>query len=109
MGRSYTVKAGEVLEMVAVVATDGSRSSNTFQNGKDKFFYELGREQFDGSITGTVHKFLQNGMAIKHGSFKIEASGKIARFAGLASKQIKEIEETGLKACARRHPMFQFA
>ena len=55
-------------------------SSNTFTNGKDRYFYEVTRKSHaDGAITGTIYRCIGEDHARKVGSFRIEGNGKIAR------------------------------
>ena len=43
------------------------------------WFYELGRENADGAITGSVNRYRVGGRTVG-GSFRIEADGVITRF-----------------------------
>lgn len=56
------------------------QSGNTWIHDGLKYFYEIGRKNDDGAITGTVYAFLSNGMASSAGTFRIEPNGKITRF-----------------------------
>jgi len=58
-------------------------TSNGLRIGAATFFYEVGREQPDGSITGTLFENIDATHARKYGSFKISYSGGIVRFPGI--------------------------
>jgi hypothetical protein len=80
MGYSYRVEAGATLNAVFAVTKNDAGSNVYFKNGK-KYFFEHGKEQEDGSITGTVYLFLDGGFAKKVGSVKIDKEGNIIRWA----------------------------
>lgn len=84
MGYSCTAKAGFVREAIeALIANKlgpGKPSNATLDGG----FWEIGRENADGSITGKVWKpWGTAGHVVPRGSFKIDSEGKIVRFPGL--------------------------
>lgn len=95
MGYSCTVKADNTLQMTLRYAN----GKNTFDsqlyfsdwtiNGQ-KFFYERGRENNDGSITGCVYLFTDENHARKYGSLKISAEGKVIAWPGMPKKLIIE-------------------
>lgn len=91
MGYSCTAKASFVLEEIRKVfdsRTTKKVGSNSIINnyGVDIGFYEIGRENQDGAITGSVFKFVSaDGRCRKAGSFKIAANGRIERFPSLTS------------------------
>ena len=117
MGYSCTARASLVMDAVrAILDRDipGNRLSNKLPNG----FYEIGREQADGAITGTVWKTVRKytdeeraaeaakmGQSIrpewvgdpcrKAGSFKVSAEGWIVRFPQLTKAQKAEAEAKG--------------
>lgn len=120
MGYSCTAKASLVLAAIQSVmdaAMPNDKSSNKLPNG----FWERGREQPDGAITGTVFKTVRvlsdaeraeaaakmggacqpswiGNPCVRAGSFKISADGKIVRFPQLTLKQRQIAEAAG--ACA---------
>lgn len=111
MGYSCSAKASEVLACITEYCVKSTGSSNTWVNENGvKFFFETGREQDDGAITGSVHKFIDDRMCVRAGTFKIDASGKIVRFAGL-SKNVKNIAHyDGMKSYHEKYEqkaMFQ--
>jgi hypothetical protein len=125
MGYSCTVKASLVLAAVESIMNEAmpdNQSSNKLPNG----FWERGREQPDGAITGTVFKTVRiltdaeraeaaakmSGGAkpdwigdpcVRAGSFKISADGKIVRFPQLTAKQRKMAEMAGAVAFTARY------
>ena len=83
MGYSYNALAGFALDKIAdnIGCGKDGLPSNTFVVDGVQFFYELGREQADGAITGVVWKFLPDGVHVrKAGSIRIEPDGVITRF-----------------------------
>ncbi len=89
MGYSCTSAANEVLEKISDVCYKQTKSANSYIKGKNTYMWEIGRENADGAITGTVSKFLPNGYVIKSGTFRIEPNGKITRGLGF-SEMLKQ-------------------
>ena len=107
MGYSYTTKAGNTLAAIRQLAESPDGLSNFIPVGPLGGFYELGREQRDGAITGSVYRNLPGGKCIKAGTLRIEPSGKITRFFGLPKALAKMAED---KASAKKiSPLIQFA
>ena len=79
MGYSCNAISDLVLDAMIKVMQDCGphKCSNAWVVDGVEYFYEIGREQEDGSITGTVME-LSN--AHKVGSFKISHDGKVVRF-----------------------------
>jgi hypothetical protein len=114
MGYSCTAKAAHTLEGVqAVVAQVGEKygyltvlpGSNSLPN---KGFWEIGRENPDGAITGTIWRPLNaaekgrwahldklDERVTRAGGFRIEPNGEISRFPGLTKKQRERAELVG--------------
>lgn len=91
MGYSCTTAANNTLAVIGKVhATDGN--PNILSIGKDKFFFERGKEQDDGAITGSLMKMLPNDFCRKVGTVRINADGSIARFPGLSKEDRGQIE-----------------
>lgn len=81
MGYSYSQKAGFTLDYIYKLLDDGLGSSNTWKHDGNDYFFERGRENHDGAITGTVWCFQPDGVHLKRsGSVRIESDGSIARF-----------------------------
>lgn len=105
MGYSCTVRASLVNDAVRQLV--GAKTSNAMPDGG---FYEIGREQPDGAITGIVWRLLNdsekqhwahlsniNERVTKRGSFKISADGKIVRWPGLSKDFRAKAEQIGAK------------
>lgn len=81
MGYSSTAKASLVLDALMAIVRD-TPSSNVWRD----HFFEIGRENADGAITGKVTRFTSGKygddkrMGVRAGTFRIEANGKIKRF-----------------------------
>jgi len=92
MGYSCTVKAHDTLRMTLNAANNEKLTnysfSNTWEHNGNKFFYEIGREQSDGSVTGSIYKFLGETQCVKYGSLKILANGKVKSWPGMPKDKI---------------------
>jgi hypothetical protein len=82
--------------------SDDRNSANVWVRENRHYFWETGRENDDGAVTGTVMGQWQNDPSryIKVGSFRIEATGKITRFPTSTAAERREAEETGKKKFA---------
>lgn len=128
MGYSCTVKAALVVEAVEKLIRDSfpieqraTLASNIMPDGG---FWERGREQDDGSITGTVFKpgrpFTDAERAYwaakrnvdpkdigdpvtRGGSVKVSADGKIVRWPGVPRPVLTMAEKLGAKAFDERY------
>jgi hypothetical protein len=92
MGYSCTRDANETLERIqARFGIDNS--GNVYSVAGKIYFWERGRENADGAITGKVHRFDSysptgdNSTAHPAGSFRIAPDGAIIRFPGLPRKE----------------------
>jgi hypothetical protein len=82
-----------IVATIQVARGSAGNSSNSWghnQNDPEGFF-EIGRENHDGSITGTVWASVGNGRCRKAGGFKI-SDGKVVRFPGTTASQRKQAE-----------------
>lgn len=98
MGYSYAAKAGYTLD--AIRDAIGAKCSNGMPDGG---FWETGREQADGAITGTVWRACGPEQVTRGGSFRIEACGRVARFPGLARCVLRAAELEGAKRYRGTH------
>ena len=83
MGYSCTKDAGDMLGFIRHQFSDGKTSNGLVirQHGDVRlYFYEVGKEQADGAVTGTLFQSIDETHARKVGSFRINANGTIARF-----------------------------
>ena len=129
MGYSYTVKAGLVMDAVQAIMDRDNPQPNRCQNKLPNGFWEYGREQPDGAITGTVWKTVRvltdaeraeaaakmgggakpdwiGDPVVKAGSFKVSKDGKIVRFPQLTKAQKAEAEKMGAAQFAERYARF---
>lgn len=93
MGYSCTQDATFTLGVICHMFAKGD-SSNTLTIKGQQYFFERGREQADGAITGPLFLMLDNGYARPAGSYRINGDGSIARFPGLTRDEKKEAETT---------------
>jgi hypothetical protein len=107
MGYSCSARANYVLDQVEFLEEFDSKSPNY------KYFIEIGKENNDGAITGTVYMFtggwftdkdyLQTRPIKKYGSFRINPNGTIARFPGISKRLFGVLEIAGIEAFDREH------
>lgn len=83
MGYSATSKALDSLRTIQGVMETRFRKS--FSNSTLNGFFEIGRENADGSVTGTVFRFTSPAQThvTRAGGFRIEPDGFVTRFPDL--------------------------
>ena len=119
MGYSYCTAAGKSLDAVMdylrehfpVMSGSVAMGNSWTLNGR-KFFYERGREQRDGAITGTIWETrfyapTNDERCFRVGGVRIEPDGKITRFASVPKKYIDAAIMQRLAKEATPVPMFQ--
>ena len=81
MGWSANRDACLTLDAITQKCIADTGSSNVFMDDRgNKFMFEVGREQHDGAICATCHKFLPDGKHCKPTTgLRIEPDGKISR------------------------------
>ena len=81
MGWSYASAAGKMFDKMTAKCIESTGSQNTWtEKGGTKYFWEASRtEHVDGSITGTIYKFVDESHIVKSGSFKIDGDGEMIR------------------------------
>lgn len=92
MGYSSTAKASYTLDAIGKLIA--AKTSNGMPDGG---FYEVGREQADGAITGTVYRTWP-ALPLRcerRGSFRIEPDGAVKRFPGLPAALLRKAEQMG--------------
>lgn len=94
MGYSCGARAMERLNYI-FSENNSEFGSNTWKNRDTTYFYEIGRENRDGSVTGSVYQMIDDSHAKKAGSFKIDSSGTVERFLGLSSR-MKELSKMSI-------------
>lgn len=77
MGYSAAAAAFDTLNTFDNHGTD--RSGNVWEYNGSRYFFERGRENSDGAITGTIFRFVGTDSAVRVGSFRINPDGTIAR------------------------------
>lgn len=107
MGYSCSARARYTLDQVEFLEEFDIKSPNY------KYFIEIGKENKDGAITGTVYEI--TGVAYrdkanyearpckKAGSFKINASGAVIRFPGVAKRMFGVLEIAGIETYDREY------
>lgn len=120
MGWSATAAACNAVDFIFDMIADPNGTSNGWTHGRHTYFWEHGREQADGAITGSVHRngtievtaehkarghYAGHevgeviGVAYKAGTVRIEPDGKVTRFPHLpkwARHNIKEAYRHGM-------------
>ena len=72
MGYSCEANADLILSAISKKCIEMTKHQNEWNYKNRRFFYEIGMERKDGSITGSILELINNS-AIKRSSFKIEA------------------------------------
>lgn len=100
MGYSCTRDAANALGVIGkFYATDGN--PNILTIGSEQYFFERGREQSDGAITGTLMLMLPGDFCRKVGSVRIEPDGTISKLPRASKVERKEINSTFRDLSAR--------
>lgn len=102
MGYSCTMAAADVFDAWQEGCKATTNTSNVYEFAGGKYFFERGRENPDGSITGTIYKYVSETHAKKSGTFKIDADGKILR----AHSILKTFAQKYAKPSPRRMLLF---
>ena len=95
MGYSCTAAASKTLELLMYAVkgnTNGPTNSWTFDG--ENYFYEIGRENYDYSITGSVFKMVGRNLSKKVGPFKISRDGILVRFPAIPANIRKQFRKT---------------
>ena len=106
MGYSCTAKASLTLTAIEALIDLNYKTNGTSNATPDGGFFEIGRENADGAITGTVWKPYDAGRVTRRGSFRIDAEGRVVRFPGVPSALLREAEREGAIQFATRYPSF---
>jgi len=102
MGYSCSTKAMESFDQIVIqlkAAGKKTEGSNTWGKNGIVFFHEIGREQKDGAVVGSVTKIYDpvRSYCKKAGSFRVESNGKITRFP-TSTKIQRKVAEIAAKA-----------
>ena len=80
MGYSCSQDAAVTADLLWIECLASTGCSNAYVGTDDvKRFIEIGRENRDGAITGTVFRMYAKGTAVPSGSIRIEADGSWTR------------------------------
>jgi hypothetical protein len=89
MGYSCTARADDTYRMWVEICKDTTGMGNVYLHNGNKYCLEIGREQRDGAITGTVLRLEPNGtnengreqhLAYSNGTFRIDSDGTVKRY-----------------------------
>ena len=80
MSYSCTASASDIERTWADVCYKQTGSSNVYEVDGKRYFYDVGREQRDGAVTGSVFRMAGDGSCVRAGTFRIEPDGTVARF-----------------------------
>lgn len=96
MGYACTVNADETLQKIYDICFEQTFSETTYIIDKKAYLIEVGQENEDGSITGSIYKLssidIANSTIVGKSAFKIAANGSILYGVGL-KKLLKMDEE----------------
>ena len=80
MGWSATAKACDIERQWSNACRAQTGGSNKYEANGNTYFYDIGREQRDGAITGQVFQMSDTGYATRVGTFRIEPDGTVTRY-----------------------------
>lgn len=92
MGYSCTRNAGDRLDMILKADNSDPSSNMWVKEDGYRYFFERGRENSDGAITGTVYQ-IRGEYAYRKGTAKIDPDGKVTRFPHMNSVMRKASKE----------------
>jgi hypothetical protein len=95
MGYSYAAKAGYTLDAITALVTEYRPDLKASNSTLDGGFWETGREQKDGAITGTVWRPTGIAGFVCRGSFRIDPNGAIVRFPAMTTEFKRKAEAAG--------------
>ena len=90
-------EATAVLKAMENYSIENSGEKMVFNGPSGKYKAITGRARVDGSITGVVHKFMEDGNMKLAGSFKILSDGYISRRTGVPTKVNAKVSGDALK------------
>ncbi len=99
MSYSCSIAANYTLDAIQALIGDPTSSNKLSNDG----FWQRGRENSDGAITGVVYKPhpTQLGYVITHGSFRIEPTGTITRWPGMKQDMKDKALKLAYKLCEK--------
>ena len=90
-------EATAVLKAMENYSIENSGEKMVFNGPSGKYKAITGSARVDGSITGVVHKFMEDGSMKLAGSFKILSDGYISRWTGVPTKVNAKVSGDALK------------
>src|SRR5271166_6968760 len=69
-------------------------TGNTLILKGTEYFFERGRENQDGAITGSLMRMLPGGYCRKAGTYRIDPDGTVSRFPGMTAAERQEVVDT---------------
>ena len=90
-------EATAVLKAMENYSIENSGEKMVFNGPSGKYKAITGRARVDGSITGVVHKFMEDCSMKLAGSFKILSDGYISRWTGVPTKVNAKVSGDALK------------
>lgn len=108
MGYSCTRDASNMLGVIGRMFATNQNPNILTIKGRE-YFFERGREQADGAITGTLMLDTQDGHCRKAGSVRIEPDGSISKFPALSKDERIEAINTLRDMEARNPQLLQYA
>lgn len=86
MGWSCRAEASATMGRITKACVAQTGQQNVYKHGGQKYMWEVNQriDHKDGSITGTIHKFVSGGI-VKAGSFKISGDGTKVTGTGMAT------------------------
>ena len=90
-------EATAVLKAMENYSIENSGEKMVFNGPSGKYKAITGRARVDGSITGVVHKIMEDGSMKLAGSFKILSDGYISRWTGVPTKVNAKVSGDALK------------
>ena len=90
-------EATAVLKAMENYSIENSGEKMVFNGPSGKYKAITGRARVDGSITGVVHKIMEDGNMKLAGSFKILSDGYISRWTGVPTKVNAKVSGDALK------------
>ena len=90
-------EATAVLKAMENYSIENSGEKMIFNGPSGKYKAITGRARVDGSITGVVHKFMDDSNMKLAGSFKILSDGYISRWTGVPTKVNAKVSGDALK------------
>lgn len=84
MGYSHSSEAGRTMNAITKACLNQTGIQNVYKYNNGKYMWEINHVTHeDGSITGTIHKYVTGGI-VKIGPFKISGGGRVISGRGLS-------------------------